>query len=106
MKTKTKAVIKEVLPPVDIDLSVGAMINENEVYDVLDIASANEYGFTQQAIANQRKYVEESLANPDFDGVHCVDCESEIPKKRLVLRVIRCVDCQNYFEKQQKLYHK
>lgn len=37
--------------------------------------------------------------HPDFDGEHCVDCDSEIPDGRLKLGKVRCVDCQSQLER-------
>jgi RNA polymerase-binding transcription factor DksA len=37
--------------------------------------------------------------HPDFDGVHCLDCEDEIPAGRLALKKIRCVYCQEALER-------
>ena len=34
-----------------------------------------------------------------FDGIHCIDCDDEIPEKRLKIGAYRCIDCQTYFEK-------
>lgn len=36
--------------------------------------------------------------HPDFDGVHCVDCDVDIPAGRLALHKVRCVDCQSALE--------
>jgi len=36
--------------------------------------------------------------HPDFDGSHCVDCGQAIPKLRLQMERVRCVDCQNIVE--------
>lgn len=38
-------------------------------------------------------------SHPDFDGSHCVDCEEDIPAKRLALKKVRCVECQARLEK-------
>jgi len=38
-----------------------------------------------------------------FDGGHCVDCEIEIPRERLRLGRVRCVDCQSLAERQRAL---
>lgn len=35
----------------------------------------------------------------DFDGLHCVDCDEEIPAARLALRRVRCVECQTIIER-------
>lgn len=37
--------------------------------------------------------------HPDFDGVHCVDCDDDIPAGRLVLGKVRCVYCQALLER-------
>lgn len=37
--------------------------------------------------------------HPDFDGAHCVDCEVEIPKPRLLMGKVRCVHCQTVLER-------
>ncbi len=34
-----------------------------------------------------------------FDGLHCVDCEEEIPAARLALHRVRCVECQTILER-------
>ena len=34
--------------------------------------------------------------HPGFDGWHCVDCEDEIPAKRLGLGRVRRIECQEY----------
>ena len=42
----------------------------------------------------------------DFDGIHCVECGDEIPEGRLALQKIKCVFCQEAFEKIEKMYNK
>lgn len=37
--------------------------------------------------------------HPHFDGLHCVDCEVEIPEPRLKMGRVRCVGCQSYIER-------
>jgi len=39
--------------------------------------------------------------HPEFDGESCVDCGIEIPKARLALCKVRCVDCQTLLEKKR-----
>lgn len=39
--------------------------------------------------------------HPDFDGIHCVDCDTDIPEGRLKLGKVRCVDCQSHLEKRR-----
>lgn len=40
--------------------------------------------------------------HPDFDGKNCIDCAYEIPKERLEMKKIRCVDCQQELEDYRK----
>jgi RNA polymerase-binding transcription factor DksA len=78
------------------------VLDANEVYDEAEIASANEFGFTQKAIKNQ--LLKSKIVYPEeFDHIHCVDCEIKIPKQRLEIGAFRCVDCQNDFEKRARL---
>ena len=37
-------------------------------------------------------------SHPDFDGLHCVDCEDEVPVERLAMGKIRCVSCREILE--------
>ena len=37
--------------------------------------------------------------HPEFDGLHCVDCEVSIPAPRLAMGRVRCVECQEDLEK-------
>ena len=37
-------------------------------------------------------------SHPDFDGVHCVECEDVILAARLALGKVRCVPCQRELE--------
>lgn len=41
-------------------------------------------------------------SHPDFDGVHCVDCDEELPKERLDSGRVRCTTCQSDIEKRAK----
>lgn len=38
-------------------------------------------------------------SHPDFDGKHCVECDTEIPAGRLALGKVRCVYCQTIKER-------
>lgn len=38
-------------------------------------------------------------SHPDFDGVHCVECDDDIPRARLKLGKVRCVHCQGQKER-------
>jgi len=79
--------------------------NENffELTDESDRASAIEAQFNEDALENaRRKTLPET--NPDFDGLHCIDCDEKIPAARLKLGKIRCVECQTVLEKQGKFF--
>lgn len=43
--------------------------------------------------------------HPDFDGEHCLDCDTKIPEERLAMGRIRCVECQTLIEKHSNRYH-
>lgn len=78
-------------------------LDNTEVYDEGDLASAYERGFIQDAL-NKHKEKLAPETHPDFDGETCIDCGTEIPAIRLSMGRIRCVDCQNKLEKRKKLY--
>ena len=78
-------------------------LDNTEVYDEGDLASAYERGFIQDAL-NRHKEKLAPETHPDFDGETCIDCGAEIPALRLSMGRIRCVDCQSKLEKIKKLY--
>lgn len=62
-----------------------------------DDAQLIEMATRNQAILNQRKQ------NPKVTLSHCEDCGDEIPKKRRAIKgITRCIECQEYYEKQKK----
>ena len=79
--------------------------NENffELTDEIDRASAIEAQFIEDAleVAIRRTAPE---TDPDFDGVHCIECAEGIPAARLKLGKIRCIECQTAIEKQGKFF--
>jgi RNA polymerase-binding transcription factor DksA len=79
------------------------MLDNTEVYDEGDLASAYERGFIQDAL-NRHKEKLAPESHPDFDGETCIDCGVDIPVLRLNMGKIRCVDCQDKLEKRKKLY--
>lgn len=80
------------------DISYIDMLSSNEVYDETD--QAQWIQLAEQASFNERaKKANAPEYSPDFDGVHCVECDAEIPAARLKLHKIRCVDCQEEREK-------
>lgn len=69
----------------------------------LEVASAREqrereYGIERAARANGAE------KHPDFDGLHCVECDDTIPALRLNMGKVRCVICQT--TKERKNAHK
>ena len=41
--------------------------------------------------------------HPDFDGVNCVECGTELPTLRLEMGRIRCTPCQSALEYRQRV---
>ena len=109
-KVATPEVATVITPVLSVDLSPAAygvsgregLLESTEVYDEADIASAIEQGLIAQALANHRHKVAPEK-HPDFDGVHCVECEVPIPEGRLQLGKVRCVDCQTELEHINKI---
>lgn len=63
----------------------------------LELASEREEEARAVAIARAGAQVAET--HPDFDGVHCVRCDEEIPTQRLAMGKVRCTDCQSFLER-------
>ncbi len=82
-------------------------LNNTEVFDDAEIASAYEMEFISKALEKHKDSLKPET-HPDFDGTHCIDCEIEIPLFRLGMGKIRCVDCQSeldiFNERKRKLY--
>jgi len=51
---------------------------------------------------HSRKLANGKLMFPDFDHLHCYDCDEEIPHERLALGKVRCVTCQTLLERRAK----
>lgn len=66
--------------------------------DEADAASALELRFHQEALRGALARGGEGIA-PRFDGVHCIDCDAEIPAGRRALGKDRCIDCQEAVER-------
>ena len=102
------SVFQEVVhPPVspthDLDIGVNpGLWQSDEVFDETD--QAQYLQLVEQADIHLRvREMNKPIFHPDFDGLHCVECDIEIPAKRLAsTRCVRCVDCQELFEKIQK----
>ena len=78
----------------------------NKHADPLDLASEQELTSTESYIAQARaKNKPEQIQNPDgtWPETECLDCGEEIPQGRLELGKIRCIECQEFLEKRQRL---
>jgi RNA polymerase-binding transcription factor DksA len=71
--------------------------------DNLDIASELQDKFNQRGILESQAEMAQQT-DPDFDGVHCLDCDAGIPAGRITLGRMRCVDCQDVLERKSRSY--
>lgn len=69
-----------------------------------DMASDMEEAFRERAIEVVRSH-QTQQSHPDFDGVHCIDCDDGLPEVRLTMGRIRCVHCQVILERKQRGLH-
>lgn len=76
-------------------------LENSEVYDDADLASALESSLLSKALKDHKQKMAPQN-HPNFDGIHCIDCEDEIPEGRLKMGRIKCTDCQEHFEYVQK----
>lgn len=79
------------------------MIDEERITEQVDLAAKLQDDFNNRGIARAAAAVAPE-SDPDFDGKHCLDCPTIIPKARRDLGRIRCVACQTIKEKHQKGY--
>lgn len=74
------------------------LLRNDEVYDETDQAQHLQL-LEQAEIIRRAREMNRPQTHPDFDGVHCVDCDIEIPPRRLAATgSVRCVDCQQHLE--------
>lgn len=71
--------------------------------DPSDLATRTEASFTSDAIADVRARLAPQH-HPDFDGKHCLDCETPMPRQRLATGRIRCAPCETVVEQIRKRY--
>jgi len=71
--------------------------------DPNDLASRTEIAFTTEAIAEVRARLAPQH-HVDFDGTHCLDCGTPIPRQRLATGRIRCAPCETVVEQIRKRY--
>lgn len=78
-------------------------LESGDVHDETDLAQHLQL-LSIASIQKQARERANKPLNPDFDGVHCVECGEEIPKNRLAkIRTDLCVDCQQEIEDMNKL---
>jgi RNA polymerase-binding transcription factor DksA len=70
--------------------------------DFIDDAQAVNELHQEVSLRNQQAKVQPE-SHPDFDGQHCVDCTDLIPLARLAWGRIRCVGCQEYKERVERV---
>lgn len=93
-------------------------MNENEKSDFLKYSSISDVEYItggdegdwaqnqqlqeQARTAELARQANKPETHPDFDGIHCIECDKVIPSERLKLHKIRCVNCQQDLEKRKK----
>ena len=77
------------------------LLSNDEVYDDGDQAQWIQLSEIA-AIQKKSQLLNAPESHPDFDGKTCLDCEDEIPKERLALHKIRCIECQRVIELRKK----
>lgn len=87
-------------PTVDEGANPG-YINNNEVLDEAEQAQMLQLQ-EQATISYRAREMNRPETHPDFDGLHCVECDDEIPPQRLALCRVRCVHCQEHLEAERK----
>lgn len=86
-------------PTEDIGMDLGSL-PADEVHDEADHAQWMQLR-ELATLQGRARVMNLPESHPDFDGKHCIDCDGEIPAKRLELHRIRCVDCQSMLEAQR-----
>ena len=80
-------------------------LTNDDVFDEADHAQWQQ--LREQAAIHERAInLNRPESHPDFDGKHCIECDTEIPKARLALHKVRCVDCQSEVEKKGQLLNR
>jgi RNA polymerase-binding transcription factor DksA len=69
--------------------------------DPIDLASQQEAIFNANALQTVQKLLQPQL-HPDFNGLNCLDCNDEIPPKRLEFGRIRCTSCEELLEENDR----
>ncbi len=101
MPRKKKKTIEETTL-IDISEGVDVLLESsmNEVFDDAEIAQINNLREIE-TISTIARHLNKPETFEGFKGF-CVDCDIKIPKDRLKLHKIRCVDCQQELEDNEK----
>lgn len=101
MPRKKKKTIEETTL-VDIFDGVDVLLesSKNEVFDDSEIAQINNLREIE-AVSTMARHLNKPETFEGFKGF-CVECDIKIPKDRLKLHKIRCVDCQQELEDIEK----
>lgn len=73
----------------------------DEVFDETDYAQHLQL-MEQADVSRRARELNRPQTHPDFDGQHCIECEIQIPLLRLQAGRIRCVDCQEEIENEDR----
>lgn len=65
----------------------------DEVFDDADVAQHAQLRELAE-IQYRARLANQPEHDPSFDGRHCVECHCDIPRRRLAMGKVRCVDCQ------------
>ena len=72
-------------------------LDAERIPDVIDRASFEDEVRTKDCVDKVLRSVERAPSH--FDGVHCIDCQCEIPEARLKTGAFRDVYCQTIHER-------
>lgn len=91
-------------PPIISSIGLEDIDLTHQVLDEGEEAALRQMQENQHALSKIQSLLAPQT-HPDFDGIHCIDCDNEIPKGRIADGRIRCVHCQSaieHFEKQRR----
>ena len=71
--------------------------------DFADIGTATTEVCQADALRRQLGKSAPDAFDPAFDGESCVDCADHIHSARLAMGRVRCVECQEWLDKTQKM---
>ena len=103
-RPETKKIVKLVpMPEWKVEISDGVDPGHFPMDEVHD--EGEEAQWIQLKEQARIGILAQELARPeyhaDFDGLHCVDCDIEIPEFRLKINRVRCKDCQELVEEEK-----